>query len=147
MDFDAIKIKKNYLFQCKECGKKFCRKKWADRHEEKCIFLTSKGLNSSKAEKYSKHKAAETIYICNHCDKTFYTDRSLQIHSFVEHNESNTYTCKPCGKTFAYKHYLKKHAVVHELENRFKCDFCEILTTFKTQLYLHQHLLKFHFNI
>ncbi|AAU10907.1 hypothetical protein LDVICp061 [lymphocystis disease virus-China] len=143
MDFDKIKINETQSLQCRECGKKFCRKKWAERHEKKCTKSISKRFKRFKAKQ--RCLTHNIIYICSECNQAFHSDRALKIHSFAEHNIKKIYKCEPCGRLFNYECYLRKHSIVHTLENRFKCNFCEVLTTFKTHLQLYQHLLKTHF--
>ncbi|XP_074654748.1 uncharacterized protein LOC141908550 [Tubulanus polymorphus] len=87
--------------------------------------------------------AAERLFQCNLCKKTFKTKTASKRHTKV-HLEHKPFNCEYCDLTFTRNDLLMKHKRTHTGERPFACDECG--KTFLRKCHLSDHLAK-HANI
>ncbi|ELV13675.1 Zinc finger and BTB domain-containing protein 38 [Tupaia chinensis] len=85
--------------------------------------------------------AAEMLYSCVVCKRSYVTLSSLRRHANV-HSWRRTYPCHYCNKVFALAEYRTRHEIWHTGERRYQCIFC--LETFMTYYILKNHQKSFH---
>lgn len=77
---------------------------------------------------------------CQKCDKTYTTQKLLQIH-IAKNHKSASFKCKECGEKFSSKKKLSDHKVGHKLED-YVCEVCDM--TFANKTKLKNHRIKVH---
>src|SRR5581483_6413896 len=98
-----------YKCMSKTCDGKFIMKHMAEAHQHnsdgqlfyscpKCPNYETTKLHTFKSHWESKHKIQR---ICNQCDKTFASSRSLWYHKKAVHiSKEEKCSCEICGKIF-----------------------------------------------
>ena len=81
----------------------------------------------------------ENDAICDSCNITYKSYRSLLRHNDQIHSDNPTFQCSQCSKSCGGKNELKKHINIHDTQNFYKstCSFCE-------RKYRTEDSLKFH---
>jgi len=87
---------------CKICYKKYKTVFWLTKH-------------------YDNH--TEAIHVCNKCNETFTSLKSLSEHTTL-HNNPNKHVCQVCYESFATKSRLYHHGLKHFLIKNFICSIC-----------------------
>ncbi|KAL5500294.1 hypothetical protein EMCRGX_G011830 [Ephydatia muelleri] len=80
------------------------------------------------------------MYPCEHCNKSFRWQSSLQRHKLT-HSGERPYVCPECAKSFAQKSHLQKHVRTHN-KSLHRCSICQ--RTFPEQRVLDQHVHRRH---
>jgi hypothetical protein len=97
-------------FSCPHCDLKFDKKTKMNSHMQ--------GVHS---EEYFK---GEKKYLCDKCDKKFYTAGKLICHKTFNHT-TKFHVCEHCGKSHKTNTLLRKHMIYHhEKHGLFICDTC-----------------------
>lgn len=82
----------------------------------------------------------ERLYKCDECDHRFAYRKQLTEHRRSEHTIDATaqqYSCSKCGRIFKRRENLQSHQInMHS--NEFKCDFCDMIFTQKSDLFDHR---------
>ncbi|XP_018579470.1 zinc finger protein 62 homolog [Anoplophora glabripennis] len=112
--------RKEYVYICEKCGKKFKQKTVLQMHNE---TNCSKGL----------------FFQCDVCRKEFSSDHTRKAHMRVHSSEKNL-TCKFCGKGFHWKGQLKVHERSHTGEKPYTCLFCPSAFAYRDSLITHSTL-------
>ncbi|XP_075989248.1 uncharacterized protein LOC142985138 isoform X3 [Anticarsia gemmatalis] len=80
-------------------------------------------------------------YVCDDCGDTFLTATRLKQHAKI--HAAGKFPCSICNKTFKLAKYQLKHEhLVHKLQPKFKCNYCE--ERFFGEYLRHVHLLEAH---
>ncbi|XP_055371235.1 zinc finger protein 85 [Condylostylus longicornis] len=151
----------NLKYVCKfgECGKRFKRETYLDRHEfhhdgikkhvclydncEKSYIISThlKRHVQTFHEKYRKEKKFKCT-IAN-CNKQFDSLYNVERHVTSTHQNSKTYTCKSCGKSFSRKLTMRRHEIMqHNGEYPYRCNVCNKGYIQETHLKKHKCLQK-----
>ena len=94
---------------------------------------TKKGSLITKM--YVLHKSeVKRSFKCSECNTVKQTIQKLNEHHRKKHNPQ---MCGICNRTFALASSLTRHMYVHE-EKRFKCDSCDYLSHFASELEFHK---------
>lgn len=72
---------------------------------------------------------------CNQCEMAFSDPASLKCHA-LKHLESRNYVCQICDKKFFTDKFLEIHMRIHK-ERDFKCEYCEKGFYRRTELQIH----------
>jgi hypothetical protein len=66
------------------------------------------------------------VFQCDHCDKAFARNSSLQVHINTIHKKIKRFGCDQCDYTSYSRSSLKKHSNnIHLGKKDFKCDHCD----------------------
>ncbi|KAK7080236.1 hypothetical protein SK128_010014 [Halocaridina rubra] len=158
-NFDAnledSETKKEKLFECNFCDKKYNRKVHLDRHYEvdhvgirySCNICTKSYTRKHRLITHLLvHHNIRKLHECKVCKQSFAAKDELISHSLL-HTGHKTYTadkpnshpCKICNKSFTRKKDLEKHELVHSEAKEYKCTVCG--KTFLDQRNLNRHAL------
>ncbi|XP_078514941.1 uncharacterized protein LOC144773668 isoform X1 [Lissotriton helveticus] len=128
----VIKPKREKPFECDECGKRFCKEKFLNRHKKEHTDdtvheCTVCGKVFAQASYRLHHErlvhAKEKAYKCGVCEKAFRGPSDLKRHRKT-HSGEKPYECSECGKSFSMIDYLKVHQKIHTGETRCICSEC-----------------------
>lgn len=128
----VIKPKREKPFECDECGKRFCKEKFLNRHKKEHTDdtvheCTVCGKVFAQASYRMHHErlvhAKEKAYKCGVCEKAFRGPSDLKRHRKT-HSGEKPYECSECGKSFSMIDYLKVHQKIHTGETRCICSEC-----------------------
>ena len=114
-----ITRKKKRSYICSLCQKSFLREETYNKHMN---------THSHKVHRFQ----------CKQCDKSFSSNRQLNIHEVEEH-ENRNHMCPVCGLTFAQDRDLQIHTPIHLGERPYVCGQCNV--GFKLIHHLAQHML------
>lgn len=78
----------------------------------------------------------ERKFVCHVCDKRFCRSDQLKEH-MRKHTGEKPYECKICNRKFAFSSNLRSHMPVHSTERLFACNICS--RKFKSKLHLRGH--------
>jgi C2H2-type zinc finger len=120
------------LKKCDECGK-MIEKNRLDGHMNKHNGLRPYSCDVEGCEKtfYCKllqrlHKTSihtGTLVVCDVCNKSFPSQRSLYAHN-SRHKNENRYNCDCCDRKFNNSNSLKRHQAIHSGIREWKCENC-----------------------
>lgn len=80
-----------------------------------------------------------SIFKCVHCERVYYSDRSLKHHMKLKHTTDEAVECLQCGKICNNKYYLASHTKIVHTDNFWsKCDYCE--KQFKSKRNIRRHI-------
>lgn len=128
----AKEIYKSLLKECELCGKLIEKNRLEghmNKHEGKKPFVCD-FANCGKTfycrllrrlHQTSIHTGQQVV--CQICEKTFPSERSLYTHS-LRHKNADRYKCDHCEKSFNNSNSLKRHLAIHSGIREWKCDFC-----------------------
>ena len=112
---------------------------------EKCSYATKYKPNFETH--MNKHNGIKP-YLCQHCDKSYYTNAGLDIHINKVHLNKREYSCLECDKHFCTKGELSRHlkfGAAHMTEEMAAvCHLCG--KSFANKIRLKVHLMGFHGN-
>lgn len=141
--------------ECDNCGKKFRRKIFLQRHlrghiprdfREKIYPCDVCGLRYISQDvvyhhKKTKHSEGSTPAVC-HCGKTYSSQSNLVLHIKHFHNRKDYEApCKQCGKVLANASLLKEHVRIYHTaggQNNYLCTVCGRRFHQKKRLTQHQ---------
>ncbi|XP_058049378.1 zinc finger and BTB domain-containing protein 49 isoform X7 [Ahaetulla prasina] len=89
-------------------------------------FVKSAGRgfsNFSNLKEHKKNHAAEKVFTCDECGKSFNLPRKLVKHR-IRHTGEKPYNCSVCGKCFAGSGDLRRHIRTHTGEKPYHCETC-----------------------
>ena len=89
----------------------------------------------SSVNKMNNFKVPSLKHLCNLCNKSFPSERTLFKHLNWIHNQ-----CENCGKLFKRKTDLYAHLKTHDPGKLYQCDQCDKL--FKTKYHLDMHVIR-----
>lgn len=132
-DVSSAKI---VILKCHLCPRIFKQKKFLNYHVKtahsvepliyKCEICGQilRNKNILMYHKLTKH--GERKFVCNICNKKFFTSNCLKAH-ITSHTERSIAqcVCPICGKTFHYKGGLFYHMKMHTNERKYCCEFCD----------------------
>lgn len=137
------KINFKPLLECGACNIKFTTKKDFILHKCKnpILKVLQNDFNSlccpkccrcfktnERAERHrTYHQGAEKLN-CELCKIEFETEKSLNYHTAVVHNNERPTSCQHCSLKFYSKEYCEKHEKIHEFTT-YQCSLCS--KTFK----------------
>lgn len=82
-------------------------------------------------------KPEKKQYVCEHCNKIFSKQFSLNRHRLL-HSGERPFRCDKCDRGFAQQNDLDRHSSIHSLDSNFECSQC--FKRFKTKKNLNGHL-------
>ncbi|KAG7306821.1 hypothetical protein JYU34_008266 [Plutella xylostella] len=98
--------------------------------------ITDQDVTSTNTEDVT---AESSVYNCPHCQRVYYSDRSLKHHMKLKHSEGEAVECPICGKICSNKYYLASHTkLVHEEQLFSKCEYCD--KQFKSRRNVRRHI-------
>ncbi|EAT35974.1 AAEL011904-PA [Aedes aegypti] len=128
------------------CTKMFFRPSVRQRHELFCgkdpqIMCTMCAAIFRSSSALAAHMAThgDPTYICEVCNKGFYTKASLQKHA-PAHSGERKFECKVCGKRFKSYEANRVHQRIHTQEKPYICPNCGM--AFMYNCILKTHLQK-----
>ena len=138
-------------YKCEKCSETFVDKKELKKHMSKmhyiqgilyqCIICDRDFKTKSLLRSHKRRMHEIEIHQCEHCDKLFTTELSLNIHINANHEK-----CEDCGLTFKNKFYMKKHKKkMHEVRENsilYHCDKCDHF--YSNQTLLNAHVIAEH---
>src|SRR5277367_5112580 len=109
------------LFECGECGKRFCRLGNLKRHNRihteetpyQCRHCTKRFNQRSHLRQHEKIHSGEKPHECGECGKRFGRLGSLRLHIRI-HTEEKPYSCSHCSKRFTSNSNLRRHERIHK---------------------------------
>jgi hypothetical protein len=85
--------------------------------------------------------ATEHIYSCDYCDRSFYSQTSLDSHNVRIHRVQNSFSCELCGYQCTQRVELESHIqAMHYHNTRYDCDECQFNTFTKAKLVGHKKI-------
>ncbi|XP_058049382.1 zinc finger and BTB domain-containing protein 49 isoform X11 [Ahaetulla prasina] len=87
------------------------------------ILAWSGFSNFSNLKEHKKNHAAEKVFTCDECGKSFNLPRKLVKHR-IRHTGEKPYNCSVCGKCFAGSGDLRRHIRTHTGEKPYHCETC-----------------------
>ncbi|KAH1003734.1 hypothetical protein HUJ04_003604 [Dendroctonus ponderosae] len=149
--------KKRHLEQfttfCDICSKGFISQHECNRHKnsvhmanggfvcDTCgqILRTSSALKEHM-EIHNRQSGHKMEHICNVCNISYSTNRSLKEHYKKIHSQRKQYVCSICGKSLSSKSTLETHIKMHTGLKDFHCIICKKLFASKGYLQIHQRI-------
>ncbi|KAF8776873.1 zinc finger protein 155-like isoform X2 [Argiope bruennichi] len=137
---------KKVLFSCEKCGKKFYGKRklvmHLKTHEEndgfKCPYCESKFKTNKTLKIHIATHAGDLPYLCSVCPSKFSAAIDLRNHA-IRHKRKKKFTCEECGKRYNSKDHFEQHCNNHRSgKGSFKCDVCEKVFAFRSNLTKHK---------
>lgn len=58
--------------------------------------------------------AEDEMYVCSHCEKTYSSQGTLQVHMAEVHSSAKPYQCDLCPRSYKYKKSLRIHRTKHQ---------------------------------
>ncbi|XP_055371565.1 zinc finger protein Xfin-like [Condylostylus longicornis] len=102
-------------FKCLTCEKSFRRTEHLKRH----ILICSTG-RKRRAKKPTEHR-----FPCEVCLRKFSTEKAVQDHIDLEHNETREFSCKYCSEKIIGSTEYRKHCKEHyKTSKQFLCSEC-----------------------
>ena len=139
--------------KCDVCGKEFANKEGLYQHKRfvhilkpsfKCDFPGCKTKCKYQslliAHMNTAHSSADMKVKCNHCNKVFKHQLSLNAHKTVHSGKLLACNWPGCEYRSKYKQYIKKHQSSHRPEKNYVCDWPECGKTFKFDCSLFKHM-------
>lgn len=84
------------------------------------------------------HEKAKELHYCDKCPYHTYTNKALQIHIALEHDNVKNYLCDKCDYAFDCKSRLMRHYVhIHEKRRLYVCPDCPFQSDYKRDLVAH----------
>nr|XP_012215527.1 PREDICTED: transcription factor IIIA-like [Linepithema humile] len=137
------------IYTCDKCNHSFTNiskfKKDQKRHEKAardyvctepgCLEVFDKWIQLCVHRK-TKHV---TIYICDTCNKSFFSKNKLRNHVKIHFKNRSVLSCSydNCNKTYFSKYNLETHVKIKHCGERFYCDICSMGLTSKRKLIEH----------
>ncbi|KOB67438.1 Uncharacterized protein OBRU01_19814 [Operophtera brumata] len=122
---------------CNNCDKLFTDISSLEFHSR--IFHPQSQIADSYISSTKDDPKDVCSYKCRHCDRMYYSERSLKHHIKLKHTTVETVECKYCGKLCNNKYYLASHIkIVHNNDTWSKCDYCE--KRFKSKRNIRRHI-------
>jgi len=113
-----MKIHKNEIFICPECGNSFAKKSYLQRHMQ-------------------RHNT--NPFPCPECGRLFTTIMKLRRHKRHVHLKQRNFQCEHCEKRFQDSSKMKQHIrSVHTKEKPFGCEMCAFKCARIDNLNLHR---------
>ncbi|XP_055314291.1 zinc finger protein 665-like [Sitodiplosis mosellana] len=143
------------IFRCDICNKSMTSRLTLSQHKvlhTKKFFCEECQRSFRDANNLRKHmrshKGMRPRFICNICNKAYFTKRCFQIH-YDTHNPNKNKSseslsiCEFCAKAFPTKQQLEKHLRKHSTEPpeprpKFQCNICQAWYATKGILKTHQ---------
>lgn len=126
--------KREKVFLCNECGKKFFKKSQLNIHDKAvhqkiknhlCNLCGKSFFNVKDMEMHVKRHEKVKDQVCNVCGNQFYCSLDLRRHLKIHSDPKIVCQIEGCAKKFYSNSKLKTHIKVrHEGAKDFFCDFC-----------------------
>jgi len=137
-----------------ENQERYCQLCYIMYKEPKFLRVHQQRIHASELDAFEKDLRAEDMqHECTKCDKSFYSQNTLDYHMKRIHSISSgseEFSCKLCYISFAYNSGLKKHLkVIHKDDmHLFEGDLDESLLTnhcqFCDKKFVSEHILRYH---
>lgn len=138
--------------ECKECGKKYSRDIYLDRHikenhtpeglakpRHQCQFCEKSFMKPCLLRIHERTHTKEKPFVCSTCGKGFAQEGYMKIHEEI-HSQYKKHECTFCGKSFALLYYLTRHLARHEQTKTIGCDQCSKMFASQKALFDHQRM-------
>jgi hypothetical protein len=89
---------------------------------EICEKMIEKNRMEGHINKHNNHRP----FTCPECDKTFFCKQLLRLHRTSIHTNMQI-KCEVCNKMFPSARALYSHTLRHKNEDRYSCEFCEVI--------------------
>lgn len=124
---DVSEQEKKQVFTCPDCNAVFQTQQQLDAH----ACSTKNVVLDANLQIYNDCQ-------CDVCGKFFSSKYHLETHMLIHKGVRNS-RCHICGKTFIREDVLLKHIRnVHEKDNKFQCEICQM--RFSTNYHLKRHM-------
>ena len=111
-------------------------------------FKCECGMMFSSRSHLLRHSSVHTglrPFACRECDSTFAQKDHLRRHIKCMHVGARPFKCQTCGANFSQKCNLLVHVKVHESDQVYKCEHCDMI--FKKEGSLKKHVDRVHLKI
>ena len=109
-----------------------------------CDQCEYKSFSRGKLKRHIKAKHEGIWFKCKNCDYHTKTEKALEFHMSMEHNESRSVSCTLCEFKTVNNGMLKKHTrFIHTSDDKkpiFTCKLCEYKSEFKIHVEKHKRL-------